>query len=88
MQTERTDTLTVFQGNVSGNIQAEDGGTVSLRRVTVGGDIQVFDNSGAILIESNTVDGNLQCKGNTSTPGGSNNVVDGNAEEQCAGLAG
>jgi hypothetical protein len=52
----------------------------------VGGDVQVFQNTGGVEIRGNRIDGNLQCKANSPPPVGGNNIVQGNKEDQCARL--
>ena len=69
---------------IDGNIQLKSGGSMSIRKNTVDGDIQVFSNkSGAKNIYDNRVDGNLQCKSNSPAPKGARNKVKGNKEDQC-----
>lgn len=53
----------------------------------VGGNVQIFQNTGPINIVGNVIDGNLQCKENVPAPTGEDNIVHGNAEDQCADLA-
>jgi len=52
-------------------------------RNNVGGNIQVFQNTGGAEIRRNVIDGNLQCKENIPAPTGAFNVVGGNKEDQC-----
>ena len=52
----------------------------------VGGNIQLFQNTGGVLVRNNVVDGNLQCKGNSPAPNGGGNDVQGNKEDQCRRL--
>jgi hypothetical protein len=53
----------------------------------VKGDIQLFENDGALVVSTNRINGNLQCKENDTEPTGGGNVVGGNAEDQCEDLA-
>ena len=53
---------------------------------TIGGNLQVFNNTGGLSINANVIDGNLQCKENRPAPIGGNNTVRGNKEDQCANL--
>jgi hypothetical protein len=52
----------------------------------VGGNVQVFQNTGAVTVSYNTINGNLQCKQNRPAPTGRNNIVYGSKEGQCARL--
>ena len=52
----------------------------------VGGNVQVFQNTGGATISYNTIDGNLQCKQNRPAPKGLSNIVHGSKEGQCARL--
>jgi hypothetical protein len=52
----------------------------------IDGNLQAYDNTGAMTIVGNQVAGNLQCDGNDPPPSGSSNVVGGNMEDQCAGF--
>ena len=61
-------------------------GPLAATRNGVGGNIQVFQNTGGVEISDNFVDGNLQCTANEPAPTGGGNVVQGNKENQCAGL--
>jgi hypothetical protein len=82
----------VDQVHVNGDIQFESNhGAVSATRSRVGGNlvggnVQIFQNTGSINIVENSIDGNLQCKENDPPPTGRDNVVQGNAEDQCAHL--
>ena len=55
-------------------------------RNIVGGDVQIFTNTGGADIRNNTIDGNLQCKDNNPAPTGSGNDVSGDREDQCEGF--
>ena len=55
-------------------------------RNSVGGNIQVFQNSGGVEVSGNVVNGNLQCKENFPDPIGGGNIVNGNKEDQCSQL--
>jgi hypothetical protein len=80
-------TVTGATTKVGGSIQLVDGGGVTLTQIRVKGDVQLFDNFGAIALSTNRIDGNLQCKENLPAPIGAGNMVKGNAEDQCEGLA-
>jgi hypothetical protein len=71
---------------VGGSVQIVQGHRFTLRRTTVGSDVQVFENHGRIRIRNNEIDGNLQCKENRREPSGGNNRVGGNKEDQCRRL--
>ncbi|MDJ0948546.1 MAG: polymer-forming cytoskeletal protein [Alphaproteobacteria bacterium] len=73
--------------NIQGNVQYEENpALLAAIGGIVGGDVQVFKNTGGALIGGNTIEGNLQCKENdpAPTPFGAPNTVDGNKEDQCA----
>jgi hypothetical protein len=55
-------------------------------RNTVGGNVQVFQNTGGATIRRNVIDGNLQCKENIPPPEGGRNIVQGSKEDQCKDL--
>jgi hypothetical protein len=71
---------------VGGSIQLVQGGSASVQKAKVKGDVQLFENDGVQVVSTNRIDGNLQCKENDSDPTGGGNVVGGNAEDQCEGL--
>jgi DUF4097 and DUF4098 domain-containing protein YvlB len=72
---------------VNGDIQFDaNRQALTASRNTVGGSIQVFQNTGGVTISNNKVNGNLQCKANNPAPTGGGNVVQGNKEDQCARL--
>jgi hypothetical protein len=74
---------------VTGDILFDDQAqALAARWNTVGGNIQVFQNTGGVAIFDNTIDGNLQCKENVPAPTGGRNVVHGSAEDQCASFTG
>ena len=52
---------------------------------TVGGSLQVQNNTGIVTVVGNTVSGNIQCSNNTSIVG-SGNTAKGNKQGQCAGF--
>lgn len=52
----------------------------------VGGDVQLFDNPGVVVVKDNRVAGNLQCTSNRRAPNGGGNRVSGNKEDQCRSL--
>jgi hypothetical protein len=64
----------------------ENNGPLYIVRNIVGGNVQVFQNTGGVEIRGNRIDGNLQCKANRPPPTGGNNVVQGNKEDQCRRL--
>jgi hypothetical protein len=78
-------TCTLQGTRVQGNVTAARGGTLRVTRTTVGADVQLFDNRGA-LASGNRIDGTLQCESNAPAPTGGGNVVGGNKEDQCARL--
>jgi hypothetical protein len=80
-------TVTGALTKVGGSIQLVEGGGVTLTQIRVKGDVQLFDNFGAIALSGNRIDGNLQCKENLPEPIGAGNLVQGNAEDQCEDLA-
>ena len=53
--------------------------------VFIRGDLQVFKNTGGILLTDNTIRQNLQCKENLPRPTGSGNRA-GSKEDQCRRL--
>ena len=59
---------------------------LTVLRNRVGGNVQVFQNTGGVAIRMNRIDGNLQCKENVPAPTGGNNIVQGNKEDQCEKL--
>ena len=59
---------------------------LAVLRTRVGGNVQVFQNTGGVAIRRNLIDGNLQCKENVPAPTGGNNTVQGNKEDQCRRL--
>jgi uncharacterized protein with beta-barrel porin domain len=71
---------------VGGSVQLVQGGSALVSRTKVNGDVQFFENDGAIVVSNNRIGGNLQCKENDPDPTGGGNVVKGNAEDQCEGL--
>jgi len=87
VQSEESTAVTVLAGTVGGDIQPDDGGSVEIDGVFVDGNVQVYDNTGGVVIQNAEIGGNLQCQGNVPAPTGGNNVVHGSAEDQCAGLA-
>ncbi len=52
----------------------------------IGGNLQMFKNTGSGSITDNRIRGNLQCKENEPAPVGGGNLVGGNKEDQCAGF--
>jgi hypothetical protein len=74
------------RSQVDGSIQLVQGGSARILRSAVDSDVQLFGNSGPLLVRGNSIDGNLQCKENTRTPAGGGNSVGGNREDQCARL--
>ena len=71
---------------IDGNVQYEEN-TAPLVALggAVGGDVQLFENSGGAFVGMNAIDGNLQCKENAPAPSPFGvNRVDGNKEDQCA----
>jgi hypothetical protein len=64
----------------------EQSGEVIVRRNSVGGNVQAFQNTGGVRIRGNVIDGNLQCKENKPAPTGGNNRVEGSKEDQCEKL--
>jgi hypothetical protein len=51
----------------------------------VGGNMQVFQNTGGVTLLNNIIAQNLQCKANRPAPTGSGNRA-GSKEDQCAAL--
>ena len=86
VQAEGAKFVGVASSRVGGSIQIVQGGGSTADRNLVNGDIQYFENRGAIKITRNRIDGNLQCKANVPAPTGGSNVVQGNKEDQCARL--
>lgn len=78
--------VNVARSRVGGSVDIVQGGKSKLSRTVVKGDVQYFENRGAISIRSNRVDGNLQCKENSPGPQGGGNVVQGTKEDQCSRL--
>jgi hypothetical protein len=71
---------------VSGDILLDSNvGALKATANVVGGNLQVFQNEGGVLLRNNRIDGNLQCKANTPAPRGSGNVAT-SKEDQCARL--
>jgi hypothetical protein len=64
----------------------DQNGRVVVRGNTVGGNIQLFQNTGGVVVRDNVVDGNLQCKENSPAPTGGGNRVQGSKEDQCRRL--
>jgi hypothetical protein len=72
---------------VNGDILYDDNASKLVARGnTVGGNIQVFQNTGGVEISKNRVKGNLQCKENNPRPTGGGNIVGGNKEDQSSRL--
>jgi hypothetical protein len=72
---------------VNGDILYDDNSrALAALRNVVGGNVQVFQNTGGVEIRGNRIDGNLQCKENSPAPVGGNNRVGGNKEDQCRNL--
>lgn len=86
VQSENARRVVVRGSSVGGSIQHVQGGSASVNNNRVTGDVQMFSNSGEIVISRNRINGNLQCKANTPAPTGGGNVVDGNKEDQCRSL--
>jgi hypothetical protein len=86
VQAEGAKAVTVVASTVGGSAQIVQGGSSKLDRNAVKGDVQYFENRGAISIMKNRIDGNLQCKENDPPPIGGGNIVQGNKEDQCARL--
>ena len=52
---------------------------------TIGGNLEVYDNTGGLIVSGNTIGGNLECEGNLRPPFSFTvNTVGGNKEGQCA----
>lgn len=82
-------TCASFGGNTtSGNIQVVKNrlttSPAQIHNNTVGGDLQVFTNSGSVAIDirGNSIRGNLQCKENRPAPTGGGNTA-AKKEDQC-----
>ena len=78
--------MRVATSRVGGSIQLKQGGTASILRNRVTGDVQSFTNRGTQTISYNRINGNLQCKENVPAPTGTGNIVGGNKEDQCRRL--
>jgi hypothetical protein len=77
---------TLGKVRVSGDILLDsNAGPLKAKGNVVGGNLQVFQNEGGVLLRNNRIDGNLQCKANTPAPRGSGNVA-ASKEDQCARL--
>jgi hypothetical protein len=87
VQAEGAERVVVRNGSrIDGSIQLVQGGSAKILRTTVNSDVQLFENTGPLLVRGNTIDGNLQCKENSRTPAGGGNTVGGNREDQCSRL--
>ncbi len=86
VQSENARRVVVRGSSVGGSIQHVQGGSATINRNRVTGDVQMFSNDGRITINRNRINGNLQCKSNSPVPTGGGNVVDGNKEDQCKSL--
>jgi hypothetical protein len=86
VQAERHRSVTLTASRVGGSVQLKQGGTASVARNTITGDLQSFTNRGGQSFVSNRINGNLQCKSNVPAPTGRSNVVQGNKEDQCRRL--
>jgi hypothetical protein len=87
VQIKQSGSAKISKVKITGDILFDDNANyLQATYNTVGGNIQVFQNTGGVKIANNTVDGNLQCKENTPKPTGGNNIVHGNKEDQCAKL--
>jgi hypothetical protein len=78
--------VVLADSRVGGSVQLEQGGTATVARNRITGDLQSFTNRGTQSFVSNRIDGNMQCKSNVPAPTGSGNVVQGNKEDQCRRL--
>lgn len=77
---------TLNKVRVSGDILLDSNkGPLKATANVVGGNLQVFQNEGGVLLRNNRIDGNLQCKANAPAPRGSGNVAT-SKEDQCANL--
>ena len=85
IQAESAKFVGVATSRVGGSIQIVQGGSSTVDRNDVNGDVQFFENRGPTKITRNRIDGNLQCKENVPAPTGGN-VVQGVKEDQCARL--
>lgn len=70
---------------VDGDVQVKEYGRAVIGKNTVGGNMQVEKNRGALYIEGNRIKGDLQCKENRYQPKGGNNVAS-KKEGQCRSL--
>lgn len=86
VQAEGHGSVTLLDARVGGSVQLTQGGTASVARNAITGDLQSFSNRGAQSFVSNRINGNLQCKSNVPAPTGHSNVVQGNKEDQCRRL--
>jgi predicted acyltransferase (DUF342 family) len=81
----------VFNATIGSNLSVSDnlsGGNEVAVAVgnTVGGNVQVNNNSGEVLVGGNVIGGNLRCVGNSQQPSGSPNTVNGHKLGQCSSL--
>jgi hypothetical protein len=80
----RAANLTADGISVGGNIQDDnnEAGQVTVRTSSIGGNIQLEDGRGAIVLEDNTVDGDVQPNANTGGVTINRNTIEGNLQCQ------
>ena len=87
IQVVQSGRTTIVDSRVDGDVLVDENDLLqNIRRNTVGGSVQAFQNTGGVQIYRNRINGNLQCKENRPRPTGGDNVVGGNKEDQCRGF--
>lgn len=84
IQAREARSVIIRSSSIAGSVEIVQGGVARVLRCTVGGNIKVADQHGAVAILGNQVGGNLQCKERLPVSTGVHSTMAGTSHDPCS----